>query len=219
MRANKITMNKKSDLQASEQSGEKMMPEGEVMVRIGLYLLQCPSAVPTVTISLDRHHVVSGGKLIFDVMDFLRGEGWNKTNGTGPNPWNGEYTKHGFKLVVSSLSRGGDVIATIGRKRVRVECKKGPLGRKKGNPENKLVNEAIGQLVSIEEVDAENDVLLVAVPNTAPHHRKTELKDRPLMKRCGIAVVLVGRDGTVVGMPDLREASQLPRHPLPGDPR
>ena len=184
-------------------SNEKMMPEGEVMARLAFYLLQLPGAETTITISLDRHHVHSGGKTVFPALEFLTGQGWKKTKHYGPNQWNGEYEKDGCTLIVSSHSRGGDVIARIGKKRIRVECKKGPLVKKKGNLENKLVNEAIGQLMSIEEVDAENDVLLVAVPNTEPHRRKTELKDRPLMKLCGIIVVLVGRNGAVEGMPDV----------------
>ena len=86
----------------------------------------------------------------------------------------------------------------------RAECKKGRFERSAGNPENKLIHEAIGQLMTIEEY-AETDVLLVAVPGGASQRAKLVWQHRPLMEKVGISLVLVGRDGTVEGLPNLEQ--------------
>jgi hypothetical protein len=51
-----------------------------------------------------------------------------------------------------------------------------------------------------EEV-GEDDVLVAAVPKAATFSRLAgEWGDRPLMRRVGIRIVLVGRDGAVEGL-------------------
>ena len=63
-----------------------------------------------------------------------------------------------------------------------------------------LLREALGQLLTVEEV-GEDDVLMAAVPKAATFSRLAgEWGDRPLMRRVGIRIVLVGRDGAVEGL-------------------
>ena len=66
--------------------------------------------------------------------------------------------------------------------------------RSKSSQEYPLIREAIGQLMTVEEVDA-NDTLCVAVPES-PKFRQLAEKWRnvPLMKRYGIKILLVDRD-------------------------
>ena len=63
-----------------------------------------------------------------------------------------------------------------------------------------LLREALGQLLTGEEV-GEDDVLVAAVPKAATFSRLAgEWGHRPLMQRVGIRIVLVGRDGAVEGL-------------------
>jgi hypothetical protein len=66
--------------------------------------------------------------------------------------------------------------------------------------QNPLLREALGQLLTVEEV-GEDDVLVAAVPKAATFSRLAgEWGDRPLMRQVGIRIVLVGRDGAVEGL-------------------
>lgn len=82
---------------------------------------------------------------------------------------------------------------------LRAECKKGPLSRSRSSQEYPLIREALGQLLTVEEV-GEKDILAVAVPHT---DRFAELASRwrkaPLLKRLGIRILTVSRTGTVEG--------------------
>ena len=180
----------------------KRMPEGEVVLRLAFHLLKLPGASRSVTASLDRHHVKSGDKWVFRIATFLAAAGWKLMEPSGGQPWLGIYAKGGYRLTITGKSIGGDIVAVVRNRRIRVECKKGKLGASAGNPENKLIHEAIGQIMTIEEC-ADDDVLIVAVPRTDHHRRKLAWQHRPLMQRCGIYIVLVGADGVVEGMPKL----------------
>jgi len=83
---------------------------------------------------------------------------------------------------------------------LRVECKKGPLTLVSGSPEYPLIRSALGHLLTLEQVN-ENDLIAIAVPNGA---RFPELAARwrnaPLVKRCGIRILLVGTDNQVNGL-------------------
>jgi hypothetical protein len=92
------------------------------------------------------------------------------------------------------------VTATVGNRTIRAECKKGPLRWKAGSPEYPLVREAFGQLLTVESV-GEGDSLVVAVPRTAAFRKlAAKWRNRPLVERTGIQIVLVGRDGMVEGL-------------------
>lgn len=178
------------------------MPESEVALRLALYLLELPCAEPTANVYLDTQHIESHGRKGFPVVEFLAGEGWTRLSGEGERSWQGSYVRNGKQIILATNSRRGDVVATIANKTVRAECKKGRLSKTKGNPQNKLVHEAIGQLLTTENI-TDDDVLLVAIPKCTHNQNRVEWGSRPLMKRIGIKIVLVGRDGTVDGLSDL----------------
>ena len=69
--------------------------------------------------------------------------------------------------------------------------------KKPGSKEYPQLRGALGQVVTVEELDV-NDVLTVAVPHT-PKFRKLADKWRkaPLIRKAGIQILLVGRDGMV----------------------
>ncbi len=82
---------------------------------------------------------------------------------------------------------------------LRVESKKGTLFRSKSSQEYPLMREAMGQLMTISEV-GESDILAIAVPRSI---KFTELASRwrsaPLIKRIGIKIILVDREGGIDG--------------------
>jgi hypothetical protein len=92
------------------------------------------------------------------------------------------------------------VVVTVGHKRVYAECKKGPLVQKPANPEYSLLREAIGQVVTVEQVQ-DNDIMVAAVPDS-PKFRQlaSEWRERPLIRRAGIQIVTVSRGGVVEGL-------------------
>jgi hypothetical protein len=177
------------------------MPEAEVSLRLAFFLLGLPDTESPVTVCLDRHHVMSGGQVIFHVPDFMQDQGWIMIEKPGPYEWLGTYEKSGRRLHISPNATGGDVVAKVGSKCIRAECKKGFLQKRTGSPENRLVHEAIGQLMTVKEADREKDVFIVAVPLSEAHRRKCDWQLRPLMQKVEISIVLVGRDGNVEGMP------------------
>lgn len=191
----------RDSMSVESQLSPERMSEAEVAIRFALHLLTRSDTLSPVTICLDRHHVLSNRQVVFPVREFLSEHGWNQVEQIGKYPWLGIYQSGDRRLIVSPDSTGGDVVATVGQRSLRVECKKGRLHRTKGNPENRLIHEAIGQLMVIKEC-RDDDVLIVAVPNGIGQRAKQVWQNRPLMKRTGISIVLVGRDGSVDGLND-----------------
>jgi len=186
------------------QLSDTQMSEAEVSLRLATYILQLPGASNSIDVALDDQHYQSAGKVIFPIAEFLIAEGWTLTKQQGKQPWQGVYERGEHDILLTPESRGGDVVATIGSRRIRAECKKGPLVKTRGNPQNKLIHEAIGQLMTVQTVDA-TDILVVAVPQSDPCQAKVAWGQRPLMRRVGIVFALVGRDGTVEGLPDFSD--------------
>jgi hypothetical protein len=118
----------------------------------------------------------------------------------GKNAWQGMYEREGQRLSVHARSGVGDVVARVGEKRVRAECKGGPLIKKPGSREYPILRGALGQIVTVERVGAD-DVLVVAVPYTQQFRRlAVKWREAPLVTRTGIQIVPVGRDGEVEGL-------------------
>ena len=187
---------------APKKKPVQRMPEGEVVLRLAFHLIKLRGASRSVTASLDRHHIKSGDKWVFRIAPFLAAAGWKLIEPSGGQPWLGIYGKGRYRLTITGKSIGGDIVAVVGKRRIRVECKKGKLAASAGNPENKLIHEAIGQIMTIAE-HADDDILIVAVPRTDHHRRKLAWQHRPLMQRCAIYIVLAGADGAIEGMPKL----------------
>ena len=93
----------------------------------------------------------------------------------------------------------GDVVATVDGRRIVAECKKGPLVRKPGSPEYPLLTTALGQALLF-DVSAD-DIVVAAVPDTPVFRKLAETwRSRPLVRRAGIRIALVARDGAVSGL-------------------
>jgi hypothetical protein len=177
------------------------MSEAEVSLRLAFHLLSYPASTNKCVVAIDGAQVQVHGEEVFPLLEFITSNGWVMAAQSGKNAWQGQYKKAGQSLLITAQSGKGDVVATIGSRRVRAESKKGPLVRKKGSPEYPLMREAIGQLMTVEEVET-NDVLVVAIPQTeAFRNLASRWRERPLLEATDIHFALVGRDGSVEGLP------------------
>jgi hypothetical protein len=176
------------------------MPEAEVALRLAFFLLDLPNSGNTAQVALDGAQVQVRGNQIFSLTDFLADMGWSQVEQKGKRDWQGRYEKEGKYLEIHSRSGIGDVVVSVGHRRVYAECKKGPLVPKPANPEYKLLREAIGQVITVKQVQ-DNDIMVVAVPDS-PKFRQlaSEWREIPLVKRAGIQIVTVARDGAVDGL-------------------
>jgi len=179
---------------------EDRMPEAEVSLRLAFHLLAIPGSQGSAEVAIDGAQIRVHGSEVFPIAAFLLDMGWKQVEQLGKNPWQGWYERHGQRLWIHSRSGVGDVVAHVGNKRVRAECKGGPLISIPGSREYPKLRGALGQVVTVEEVEA-NDVLAVAVPHTPRFQRLADKwRVAPLVVRSGIQIVLVGRDGRVEGL-------------------
>ncbi len=175
---------------------EDRMPEAEVALRIAFALLSHADRDGRVEVAIDGAQVRLPGREIFPIATFLVTHGWIQISQAGANAWQGEYERGGQRMRVHARSGVGDVVAGVGPLRVLVECKGGPLQRRRGNPEYPILREALGQLMTLEQVNVDNDRLVVAVPDGSGFRRLVETwQDRPLIRQARIQLVLVGQDG------------------------
>jgi hypothetical protein len=175
------------------------MSEAEVSLRLAEFLALPSRAVETVEVAIDGAQVEVGNTLVFPLLRFMNDHGWELFEG---DKWRGRYSQNGFRDILVHSSPGrGDVVAKLpSGKTIRVESKKGTLQRSKGSQEYPLLREALGQLLTVPDV-SDNDILGVAVPDS---DKFKELASRwrkaPLIKRCGIKIILVSRDGSISGI-------------------
>jgi hypothetical protein len=176
------------------------MPEAEVSIRLASWLIDKAFIESCVDVAIDGAQVRLKDKIHFDLRGFLRGYGWI---GDGEaSVWQCGYRRGGgsVQLRVHSNPGKGDVIARLRSGGIfRAECKKGPLSRSRSSQEYPLLREALGQLLTLEEI-GDRDVLAVAVPHG---ERFVELAARwrqaPLERRLGIQILTVCSDGNVSG--------------------
>ena len=84
---------------------------------------------------------------------------------------------------------------------IRAESKKGPLGRSKSSQEYPLIREALGQIITINEV-GESDLLAVVVPSSTKFEELAlRWREAPFIKRCGILILTINRYNEVKGFP------------------
>lgn len=175
------------------------MPEAEVSLRLAFYLVALKTSKKIVEVAIDGASV----KLTrppFPIINFLTANGWVPSKENTPGKWQGDYQKGKLRMVIHSKPSVGDVVCKIGNRRVWAEVKKGPLKYKKGNPEFSLLRNAIGQLMTTNDV-GKTDVLVAVVPKSPKFMKlRKEWIDTPQMKKAGIQIVLVGRDGCVEGL-------------------
>lgn len=177
------------------------MAEAEVSLLLALHLIRSGLAHSDVSVALDGAQVRVGDQQHFEVPAFLSRYGWLCS--MPGERWQGRYLATGaaHDIEVHSSPGLGDVTTTLaGQRPLIVEAKKGSLRPSKSSAEYKLMREALGQLLTLEEVSADA-VLAVAVPHG---ERFVKLADRwrraPLVARLGIHIVTVGVDGAVHGL-------------------
>lgn len=177
------------------------MAEAEVSLLLALHLIHSGQAQADVSVALDGAQIRVGDQQHFDVPAFMSQHGWQSS--VPGERWQGRYLTAGaaHAIEVHSSPGLGDVTTTLADQRpLIVEAKKGSLSPSKSSAEYKLMREALGQLLTLEEVPA-NAVLAVAVPHG---ERFVRLADRwrrtPLVARLGIHIVTVGVDGSVHGL-------------------
>ena len=184
------------------------MTEAEVSLRLAEFLLDLPRSKGSVEVAIDGASIALGDLQVFDIEGFLAVQSWQKTASEGSNRWTGTYKQSGKTLRVHSRSGLGDVVAVVGPNRLVAECKKGWLVPKKGSPERPLLATALGQALLLKVT--ENDLVIAAVPDTEASRKiATQWRERPLVKKAGIRICLVGQDGKVDGLSDLRSATDL----------
>jgi len=176
------------------------MAEAEVSLRLAFYLLDLPGSDGVARVAIDGAQVKVGKRRVFPIVDFFRDTGWVQEEQIGSRGWQGRYVKDGQTLIIHSRPGVGDVVVGVGKKRIRAECKGGPLVKKPGSREYRKLREALGQAITVDQVHP-NDVLMVAIPRTAAFSRLARRWRRaPLVAGAGIQIVLVGRDGMVEGL-------------------
>jgi hypothetical protein len=117
----------------------------------------------------------------------------------GRNVWTGAFRRGDKTIRVNSRPGEGDVVTTVAGRRIIAECQKSHLVRMAGQTEHSLLTTALGQALLF-DVSAD-DVVIAAVPDTLVVRRFAEAwRKRQLVRRAGIRIVLVGRDGSASGL-------------------
>jgi hypothetical protein len=177
------------------------MPEAEVALRLAEFILSLPGSGTMASVAIDGASIKVGDAVIFDIGRFMAVLGWKqiKEPQVGRNAWTGTYRRGDKTIRVHSRPGEGDVVATVDGRRIVAECKKGPLVRKPGNPEYPLLTTALGQALLFHV--AADDIVVAAVPDTPVFRKLAESwRSRPLVRRAGIRIALVARDGAVSGL-------------------
>jgi hypothetical protein len=177
------------------------MPEAEVALRLAEFILSLPGSGAMASVAIDGASIKVGDAVIFNIGRFMAATGWEQTKEprVGRNAWTGTYQRADKTIRVHSRPGEGDVVATIDGRRIVAECKKGPLIRKPGSPEYPLLTTALGQALLFHV--AADDIVVAAVPDTPVFRQLAEAwRSRPLVRRAGIRIALVARDGAVSGL-------------------
>lgn len=194
---------KKYYLGVFAMSSKNKMPEAEVSLRLAIGLLKFGIINSNISVSLDGANVRVQHNTIFDVVEFLRSMGFHNEDSSR---FQGQYSSDDFQyqIEIDSVPGQGDVVAYLkGNKRLYVESKKGPLINKKSNPEYKLMREAIGQLMTVEDVSVE-DVLAIAIPHSNKFNELAlRWRKAPLIKQLGIRILTVDRENRIYGLDKL----------------
>lgn len=180
------------------------MSEAEVAIRLAEYLLSLPNAADQAMVAIDGAVVQTADRgRMFEIEKFLAANRWQLGEQKGKRNWHGAYSRGGKRLNINSISGTGDVVVQIGNRRVVAECKGGPLIKKRGSQEYRILKEALGQAV-LSDGNA-SDLVVVAVPDTQWFRSLTEKwRKRPLVRKAGIQIVLVSGSGSVSGFTLMR---------------
>jgi hypothetical protein len=178
---------------------ETRMSEAEVAIRLAERFLTFPGAAGHAKVAIDGAVVeIAGRGLIFDIEAFLSANRWKLVRQEGQRSWHGVYSRREQELHISSASGTADMLLQLGNRRVVAECKGGPLLNKPGNPEHRILKEALGQALIWNALPS--DLLIVAVPDTPRFRPLVEAwQQRPLVLKTGIQIALVAQNGAVSG--------------------
>jgi hypothetical protein len=177
------------------------MPEAEVALRLAEFILSLPGSGAMASVAFDGAGIRVADVAIFGIGRFMAGTGWEpiKEPKVGRNAWTGAYRRGDKTIRVHSRPGEGDVVATVDGRRIIAECTKGPLVHKARRAEHSLLMTALGQALLF-DVSAD-DIVVAAVPDTPVFRRLAETwRKRPLVRRAGIRIALVARDGAVSGL-------------------
>jgi hypothetical protein len=177
------------------------MPEAEVALRLAEFILSLPASGAMASVAIDGAGIKVGDGDIFDIGRFMAATGWQpvKEPQAGRNVWTGAYRRVDKTIRVHSRPGEGDVIATIDGRRIVAKCSRGPLARKPGHSERSLLTTALGEALLFDI--AADDIVVAAVPDTPVLRMLAETwRRRPLIRRAGIRIALVARDGAVSGL-------------------
>jgi hypothetical protein len=177
------------------------MSEAEVALSLADFILSLPHSGALASVAIDGASIKVGDAIVFDIGRFMAGIGWEQIKAPqfGRNARAGAYRRNDKIIRVHSRPGEGNVVATIDGRRIVAQCEKGPLIRKPGSPENALLTAALGQALLF-DVSAD-DIVVTAVPDTPVFRKLAEIwRSRPLVRRAGIRIALVARDGAVSGL-------------------
>jgi len=177
------------------------MPKAEVSLRLAQFILSLPGSGAMASVAIDRASLKIREAVAFDIGRLMAVTGWEpiKEPQVGRNPWTGAYRRGDKTIRVHSRPGEGDVVATVDGRRIIAECTKGPLVHTAGRTEHSLLTTALGQALLF-DVSAD-DIVVAAVPDTPVFRRLAEVWwSRPLVRRAGIKIALVARDGAVSGL-------------------
>jgi hypothetical protein len=176
------------------------MPEAEVALRLAAFILSLPGSGAMASVAIDGASMRVGEVIFLDIGRFMAGMGWEQTKEpqVGRNAWTGAYRRGDKTIRVHSRPDDGDVVATIDGRRIVADCTKGPLLHKTGRAEHSLLTTALGQALLF-DVPAD-DIVVTVVPDTPVFRGLAKTwRNRPLVRRAGIRIALVARDGAVSG--------------------
>lgn len=176
--------------------------EAEVSLRLAFFLIERGYAATDVSVALDGAQIQTATTVHFPISAFLAAYGWTKAQ--AEQRWQGAYSHATlpFSIEVHSRSGYGDVVATLTSGAIlRAESKKGSISRSKSSSEYPRIREALGQLLTVEQVE-ERGMLAVAVPHSITTARlAARWRQAPLIQRCGIRILTVDRNNNVEGLP------------------
>jgi hypothetical protein len=177
------------------------MPKAEVALRLAEFILSLPGSGAMASVAIDGASIKVGKAFVFDIGHFMAGTGWEqvKEPQVCRTAWTGAYRRGDKTIRVHSRPGEGDVVTTVEGRRIIAECQKGSLVRRAGQAEHSLLMTALGQALLF-DVSAD-DIVIAAVPDTPVFRRLVETgRKRPLVRRAGIRLVLVARDGSASGL-------------------
>lgn len=172
------------------------MQEPEVSLLIAMRYIQEGKTHSDVTVSIDGAHVKTNDTIHFDVIAFMRKNGYTKCDSSSSR-WQGTYQHSNYtsRIVVSSKPGVGDVVIALNNgKTLFIESKKFKNG---SSGEYPAMREAIGQLMT--SCPDDPDVIpVVAVPLSIKSFELAQIwSANERIRRAGIHFMLVQGNGNI----------------------